>query len=114
MERKIHMDTVWDKMKSGAWYDAEDESLRTLRAQCRSKLQQFNAMPVSDKQKAIDILYELLDAQEGLNIEAPFHCDYGKNIHLGRQFYANFNFSVLDASALTIVVHVPTSPSLAS
>ena len=106
------MDTVWDKMKSGAWYDAEDESLRTLRAQCRSKLQQFNAMPVSDKQKAIDILYELLDAQEGLNIEAPFHCDYGKNIHLGRQFYANFNFSVLDEADVIIGDHVFIGPNV--
>lgn len=106
------MDTVWDKMKSGAWYDAEDESLRTLRAQCRSKLQQFNAMPVSDKQKAIDIMYELLDAQEGLNIEAPFHCDYGKNIHLGRQFYANFNFSVLDEADVIIGDHVFIGPNV--
>ena len=38
------MDKVWDQMKSGAWYDAEDVSLRQLRASCKAKLQQFNAM----------------------------------------------------------------------
>ena len=46
------MDKVWDQMKSGAWYDAEDVSLRQLRASCKAKLQQFNAMPESDRQQA--------------------------------------------------------------
>ena len=50
------MDKVWDQMKSGAWYDAEDVSLRQLRASCKAKLQQFNAMPESDRQQAIGIL----------------------------------------------------------
>ena len=106
------MDKVWDQMKSGAWYDAEDVSLRQLRASCKAKLQQFNAMPESDRQQAIGILYTLLDAQEGLNIEAPFRCDYGPNIHLGRNFYANFNFSVLDEADVTIGDHVFIGPNV--
>ena len=88
------MDKVWDQMKSGAWYDAEDVSLRQLRASCKAKLQQFNAMPESD------------------NIEAPFRCDYGPNIHLGRNFYANFNFSVLDEADVTIGDHVFIGPNV--
>ena len=71
MERKIHMDTVWDKMKSGAWYDAEDESLRTLRAQCRCKRPQFNAMPWRVHQKAIGILDELADAPGRIQCHTP-------------------------------------------
>ncbi len=75
-------------------------------------LQQFNAMPESDRQQAIGILYTLLDAQEGLNIEAPFRRDYGPNIHLGRNFYANFNFSVLDEADVTIGDHVFIGPNV--
>ena len=108
------MDKVWDQMKSGAWYDAEDVSLRQLRASCKAKLQQFNAMPESDRQQAIGILYTLLDAQEGLNIEAPFRCDYGPNIHLGRNFYANFNFSVLDEADVASATMSSSAPTWAS
>ena len=35
-------------------------------------------------------------------IVQPFFCDYGKQIKIGRRFFANFNFTVLDEAAVTI------------
>ena len=35
-------------------------------------------------------------------INQPFRCDYGKQISVGRRFFANFNFTVLDEARVTI------------
>lgn len=36
------------------------------------------------------------------NIQRPFHCTYGKNIHVGKNFYSNFNCVILDQAKVTI------------
>jgi Acetyltransferase (isoleucine patch superfamily) len=35
-------------------------------------------------------------------IEPPFRCDYGTNISLGKNFYANYNLVILDCAKVTI------------
>ena len=35
-------------------------------------------------------------------INQPFRCDYGKQISIGKRFFANFNFTVLDEACVTI------------
>ena len=35
------------------------------------------------------------------NIQRPFHCTYGKNIHAGKNFYSNFNCVILDQAEVT-------------
>ena len=41
-------------------------------------------------------------ADDDFLINQPFHCDYGKQISIGRRFFANFNFTVLDEARVTI------------
>jgi maltose O-acetyltransferase len=41
-------------------------------------------------------------AGENTWIEPPFHCDYGRNIHLGKGVFFNFNCVVLDVCAVRI------------
>lgn len=36
------------------------------------------------------------------NVQRPFHCTYGKNIHAGKNFYSNFNCIILDQAKVTI------------
>ena len=35
-------------------------------------------------------------------INPPFYCDYGKNIFVGKNFFANFNCTILDVARVTI------------
>lgn len=42
----------------------------------------------------------------------PFRCDYGCNIHVGDNFFANFNFTVLDEAAVTIGNNVLIGPNV--
>jgi maltose O-acetyltransferase len=41
-------------------------------------------------------------ADDDFLIIQPFYCDYGKQIRIGKRFFANFNFTVLDEAPVTI------------
>lgn len=41
-------------------------------------------------------------ASNPYNVQRPFHCTYGKNIFVGKNFYSNFNCTILDQAKVTI------------
>ena len=47
-----------------------------------------------------------------LCIESPFFCDYGYNISVGTNFFANYNFVVLDVGKVTIGDDVMCGPNV--
>ena len=64
----------------------------------------YNALRPSDGQRRLQMLKELLGhiADDEIIVNQPFYCDYGKQISVGRRFFANFNFTVLDEARVTI------------
>ncbi len=52
-------------------------------------------------------------AGANLTILPPFHCDYGTNIEVGENFFANYNFVVLDVAKVTIGDNVFIAPNVA-
>ena len=48
----------------------------------------------------------------GVHIEAPFHCDYGKNIEVGDYFFANYNCAILDVGKVIIGDNVQFAPNV--
>ena len=48
---------------------------------------------------------------DALLIEPSFWCDYGYNIHLGKNFYANHNCVILDCAKVTFGDHVMVGPN---
>jgi maltose O-acetyltransferase len=49
---------------------------------------------------------------ENVHIEQPFHCDYGKNIEVGKFFYANYNCVILDVGKVIIGDYVMFAPNV--
>ena len=47
-----------------------------------------------------------------LFIEPDFHCDYGANITVGEDFYANFNLVILDVAPVTIGDNAQIAPNV--
>ena len=43
-------------------------------------------------------------------IEQPFYCDYGYNVHVGENFYANYNLVILDEAPVTFGDNVFIAP----
>lgn len=85
-----------EKMIAGQPYNPGDDVLRADRLRARQITHQFNHAPAEDKALRAALLEELLGQSEGSYIEPAFRCDYGYNIFLGKNFYANFDCVMLD------------------
>lgn len=79
-----------------------DEAVMEQQKGCRRLLQQLNFMDRSDFEGITGLVRELIDAPEGAFLNPPFYCDYGFKIHVGRNFYANYNCTILDVAEVRI------------
>ena len=92
-----------------AWLDGLSEE----RLACKQKLYEFNMLPPSESEQVPARLKEILGKTgEHLWIEAPFHCDYGWNIEVGNNFFANYNLVILDVGKVTIGHNVLFAPNV--
>lgn len=95
--------TEKEKMLSGQIYNACDPELLIELNQCKDMLQEYNHLKPSDLGSRLSLLQNLLGScDENVFINQPFYCDYGKHIRVGKRFFANFHFTVLDEAFVTI------------
>lgn len=102
------------KAAAGLLYDANhDPDLLAQRLATKIKLFKLNGTCPSDAQGRGEQLREIIASLgEGFVIEGPFHCDYGHNIHIGKQFYANVNLVILDGARVTVGDNVFIAPNV--
>lgn len=102
-----------ERMLAGLPYKAWLDGLAEERLTCQKKLYEFNHLPPGESGRGALLLKELLGRTgERLAVEAPFHCDYGWNIEVGEDFYANYNLTILDVGRVTIGEHVMIAPNV--
>lgn len=96
--------TEKEKMLAGEVYSAVDPELLSELMETREKIHEYNSLHPSETQKMKKLLNELLGhiGDDDVIINQPFRCDYGKQISVGKRFFANFNFTVLDEAQVTI------------
>lgn len=95
--------TEKEKMLSGELYDSLDEQLQIERQNARKLTRWFNNTDEEQIQERENILKKLLGScGSNIYIEPSFKCDYGKNIYIGENFYANFDCIILDVCDVTI------------
>ena len=71
-----------------------------------------NTTEHQQREERINLLRQLLGSTNGrFLIEPSFWCDYGYNIHLGKNFYANHNCVILDCAKVTFGDHVMVGPN---
>lgn len=91
------------KMLAGEMYDPGDTELSTLRRVARHKMEKFHAITDQNKHERVAVLKSLFGSMgENIYVEPSFRCDYGENIHVGENFYANFNCVILDVAEVRI------------
>ena len=95
--------TEKEKMRRQMLYDANyDEELLAERTRAKELCYDFNQLRPSDTEGQRAILQRLLGKTgENFCITAPFWCDYGYNIQLGENFYANHGLVILDGGKVT-------------
>lgn len=92
-----------DRMLRGELYDASDPELVAERERARELTDRYNRTTVHEQEKRRELLEELLGSLgEECVIEPPFRCDYGYNIHVDENCYANFDCVVLDVCRVEI------------
>ena len=98
------MMTEKEKMLAGMHYSAVDPQLLKELNECKDVIHRYNGLLPSMMAERKAILMSLLGrvGDDNILINQPFYCDYGKHIRVGKRFFANFNFTVLDEALVTI------------
>ena len=94
--------TEKEKMLAGEIYDACNpellEELNAVKVLC----QQYNQLLPTDFAARNEMLQQMLgQADADTFINQPFYCDYGKQIRVGKRFFANFCLTILDEALVT-------------
>lgn len=118
-------------MLDGKPYDCNESALAGLREAAHALAEEYNRPARTPREREI-ILRTLLGscgpedaegtssahaAQEGATcpdmcVEPPFRIDYGVNFRVGRNFFANFNCTVLDCAPITVGDNVFLGPGV--
>lgn len=105
--------TEKEKMLAGELYDANyNTDLIAERQAMKELCRDYNDIRPSQVQERTDLLHRMLAEVKGdILIEQPFYCDYGYNIRVGHNFYANFNMVILDEAPVTFGDNVFIAPN---
>ena len=105
--------TEKEKMLKNLIYDANyDIELLNDRNKAKDLCFEFNNTKPSHTEQQVIILKKLLETTQGaFTITAPFWCDYGYNIRLGKNFYSNHNLIILDCAKVIFGDNVFVGPN---
>ena len=102
-----------ERMLAGLPYKAWLDGLEEEWTACKKKIYRYNQIMPGQWAEPDEALRELLSkAGKNAYIEPPFHCDYGWNIEVGDNFYANYNLTVLDVAKVSVGNNVMLAPNV--
>jgi len=79
--------------------------------ECKDKCFEYNNIKPSKRKERENLMRKILrKTKEHFLIETPFWCDFGYNIEIGENFYANHNLVILDCAKVTFGDNVFIAP----
>lgn len=90
-----------------------DESVFEEMIRARHLLSRLNTMDRCDFEGIRQVIRELLQTEEDPIINPPFYCDYGNHIKVGKNFFANYNCTILDVGKVTFGDNCFLAPNVA-
>ena len=100
-------------MLAGLPYKAWLDGLAEERLENKKRIYKYNNLPPEAEKEQEELIKEILGKTgENVHIEAPFHCDYGYNIEVGEDFFANYNLTVLDVGKVRIGKNAQIAPNV--
>lgn len=107
------MRTEKEKMLQEDLYVAGDSELREDAKRSRQITRIFNQTTEEQIDYRTSLLKDLFkETGENIYMEPPFRCDYGSNISIGNNFYANFDCIFLDVAEIKIGENVMFGPKV--
>ena len=102
-----------ERMLANLPYKAWLDGLAEERMENKKKIFKYNNLPPEQTVEKKKLIKEILGKTGNeINIEAPFHCDYGYNIEVGENFFANYNFLILDVGKVYIGDNAQIAPNV--
>lgn len=89
-----------------------DEEVAKEQDECKRTLQKLNSVDRGDSAAIAAIVKELFGKSENASVNPPFFCDYGFNIEVGKNFFANYNCAIVDVAKVTIGDNCLLAPSV--
>ncbi|MCR3760951.1 sugar O-acetyltransferase [Clostridium felsineum] len=102
-----------ERMLANLPYKAYLDGLSEERVKNKVKIYEYNLLRPNELNKIKESIKDILGKTgEEISIEQPFHCDYGKNIEVGNNFFANYNCTILDVGKVIIGENVMFAPNV--
>lgn len=102
-----------DRMLAELPYKGWLDGLPEERMHAKKLTHEYNHGDPENKRELNRIIRKLFGRTgQIINVEAPFFCDYGSNIEVGENFYANFNCTILDVAKVRIGDNVMFAPNV--
>jgi maltose O-acetyltransferase len=105
------MKTEKQKMLNGEMYDPTDSRLQEEHERAQILTRQFNIASRSEERETI-IKHLFASTGEKIRVEPSLQVDYGSNISVGENFFANFNCVFLDVCPIKIGKNAMLGPSV--
>ena len=102
-----------ERMLANLPYKAWLNGLSEERLENKKKIFKYNNLEPGNPEEKDQLIKDILGkCGDYINIEPPFFCDYGYNIEIGENFFANYNFIVLDVGKVKIGDHFMCGPNV--
>ena len=101
-----------DRRDSGILYISDDACFEQQKI-ARKLTQKLNTMDRSDFDGIKEVVKELFGKSEDAFVNPPFYCDYGSHIEVGKNFFANYNCTILDVGKVIIGDNCQMAPNVA-
>ena len=90
-----------------------DEKVYDEMLKCRKLLFKLNHTDFENFKEISKIITSLLGKSENAFINPPFFCDYGSHIEVGKNFFANYNCTIIDVAKVRIGDNCLLAPNVA-
>lgn len=103
-----------DYLHSGELYLPMEDAILQEQLRCLELLYDYNATRPMEQEKRARLLQEMLaEVGENCYVEPPFHTNWGgRNVHMGRNVYANFNLTLVDDTHIYIGDYTMFGPNV--
>ena len=104
--------TELEKLDLGLEYDFWDEEVNARKLNAIKKCEKLNRISPMSEEARENAIRELFGSVGNNPTILPvFNCDNGKNIHVGENFLANYNVTILDIATVMIGDYVMIGPN---
>ena len=106
--------TEKEKIHSGDIYYPSGDEIMNEQLKCMENLYDFNLTRPSELDKRAKLLKEMFaEIGEGCYIEPPLRANWGgKNVHFGKNVYANFNLTLVDDTHIYVGDYTMFGPNV--